>query len=243
MADDNQRTRTPLLAEVLRTAIEQRLGIVYTTLPGKIEKYDPGTQKADVKPLLQDPLISEDGTDLGSEILPVIPNVPVRFFRADFKTNKFFHAAGIKKGDLVTLHATQRSIDQWKSKPAGEDVDPADTRKFNASDCFAVPGLYPFEEPLVDAPADNMVMGRDDGGMQQHFTPDDKVEFRIGDIADMAVAVAEPLKTYLDTDVKNWATTHTHGTGVGPSGPPIEAAMYPVYDDDITSDHVKLKGN
>jgi hypothetical protein len=55
-------------------------------------------------------------------------------------------------------------------------------------------------------------------------------ELKVGAVADVSVAVAENLKA--------WLIAHTHSTGVGPSGIPLEA-----YDDDIASDKLKIKGN
>jgi hypothetical protein len=55
-----------------------------------------------------------------------------------------------------------------------------------------------------------------------------------------SVVIAENLQTWLDGAMKDWATKHTHPTGVGPSGVPTEAATYPAYDVTATSTHMKL---
>ncbi len=60
----------------------------------------------------------------------------------------------------------------------------------------------------------------------------------VGDGA-MSVAVAEHLET-LFNDWRTWAIAHTHGTGVGPSGPPLEAITAPAWDPNIVSNHVKI---
>ena len=44
---------TPDLAEVLRAAFDFMMQGVNHAMPGKIEAYDPATQLADIKPLIQ----------------------------------------------------------------------------------------------------------------------------------------------------------------------------------------------
>lgn len=195
MSKDRQRTQSPVLTEVIETRLDVRLDGLHTTMPGKIEKWDPALQKADVKPLLKRPLADEDGNDIDAESLPVIPDVPVRFPRADFAGSKFFMSWPLKKGDLVTLHFTERSLDQWLSKPAGEDVDPLQFRTHDLSDCFAVPGLYPFEEVLADVHPDNLVIGKD-GGTQMHFKPNNEIHFSDSGDGEGAEFLALAQKTF-----------------------------------------------
>lgn len=251
MGDTKQRNRTPTLSEVIGTAIENRLLDLHTTFPGKIDKWDPVTQKADIKPLLKRPLVDEDGNDIPAEALPVIPELPVQFDRADFKGGKFFVSFPLKRGDLVTVHVTEAALDQWLSKPAGEDVDPVQFRRFNLSDAYFKPGCYPFGDALVDVHPDNLVIGKDGGGMQLHITAADVSEFRKGGIADVSVAIAEALKTFWDTTVKpkfdaSDAHTHLHSPGPGapvPTGPPVPVVALPTMPTTVVSDNVKLKDN
>src|SRR5207253_7611028 len=72
------QSRSPTLSEVLRVALDARLADLHVSLPGRVERYNPNTKLADVKPLLQSTIIDEeDNEQLVS--LPVIPNVPVVF--------------------------------------------------------------------------------------------------------------------------------------------------------------------
>lgn len=57
---------------------------------------------------------------------------------------------------------------------------------------------------------------------------DDAAELKVGDGA-VGAMIAQNWESFFDTDLKNWLTTHTHPTGVGPSGPPAEAAAFPAY--------------
>lgn len=54
------------------------------------------------------------------------------------------------------------------------------------------------------------------------------------------VVLGEALQNWLDTTMKNWVIAHTHPTGMGPSGAPIEAGTYPSYDTAITSTKMAL---
>jgi hypothetical protein len=53
-----------------------------------------------------------------------------------------------------------------------------------------------------------------------------------------SVAIAEALQSYIDDSIKAEFDTHTHPTGVGPSGPP--AAPLTGYDAAITSSKLKI---
>lgn len=53
------------------------------------------------------------------------------------------------------------------------------------------------------------------------------------------VAIADHLQT-LYTNLFNWLATHTHPTGVGPSGPPVQAASIPPYDVKINSGKLNI---
>ena len=226
MVDDRQRLRQPSLQDVIRAALRQSKAQDMAALPGKIDKYDAATQKADVKPLLQRPLVDEDGEDLPSEVLPVVPSVPIVFPRADFGGAKFFMSFPLKKGDHVLLVTAKWSLDQWKSKAAGTDVEPVQLRENDLSDVIAIPGLYPFPESLSDVHDDNIVIGRD-GGIQIHIKPSDEIHLG-SENADQFVALAQKvfdeidaLRSTVNSLVTNF-NSHIHITTatVGPTAVP-----------------------
>jgi hypothetical protein len=153
-------SRTPSLGEIIRRALDARLAGVHVALPGRIEKYDAAKQKADVLPLVKTP---------EGESMPVVCNVPIVFpgsggFRITFP---------VKKGDVVLLVFSDRSLDIWKSE--GGEVDPRDTRQHALSDAVALVGLRSFDDPLEDVPTDSMKAGKDGGTVQVEFK-DDSVE-------------------------------------------------------------------
>jgi len=214
---------TPTLAEVLRGAIDTRIGNLQVAMPGKVEAYDAATQTADIQPQLIRVLKDPDGNEV-QERYPKIPNVPVVFPR----TGTFFVSLPIKPGDTVLLIFCDYSIDLWRTKARESAI--ADDRPHGLHAAVAIPGLFPDNAALADAHADDLVIGQDADGMQIRVTSDNKVKvtysggqtlqiendgadskMTLGDGA-RGVALFDELKTAFDA--------HVHPTGVGPSGAP-----------------------
>lgn len=57
---------------------------------------------------------------------------------------------------------------------------------------------------------------------------DDAAELKVGDGA-VGAMIGQNWESFFDGSLKTWLTTHTHPTGVGPSGPPAEAGAFPSY--------------
>lgn len=167
---DQASSRSPNDTELLNMAIESWLSDVHTCMPGKVDSYDPATQQATIKPLVQRRIVHEDGSE-ALEPLPSITNVPVVFLRAA----GFFMTFPIVKGDFVTLHFCETSIDNYMSG-IGEDTDPDEFRHHDLSDAIAVPGFYPFKKSISDISSENLVIGKDNGGAQIHITPSGEVK-------------------------------------------------------------------
>lgn len=127
-----------MLSDIINTSIWNILSEVNTLLPGKIVSIDINKCKATVKPLIKKRFTN-------GQVLAIepIPNVPVIFQR----TKNGHSYIPIEKGDFCLLGFMQRSIDNWVS--SGGDIDPDDNRKFDLSDCIALPGLFPFTENFV----------------------------------------------------------------------------------------------
>ncbi len=152
----------PTLNKAIHSVVEYRLSNLHTCLPGRVEKYDPETQKADVKPLLKRKF--KDNTEIE---LPVIVNVPVVFPRSGGGSLTF----PVVKGDGVLLLFSERSLDRWLS--AGGDVAPDDRRKFDLSDAIAIPGLNPFTMNNLDPDGVNATLIFGDGKFV--INPDGKI--------------------------------------------------------------------
>lgn len=234
-------SRTPELEELLDMAIESHLADLHTCMPGKVVEYSKETQKADIKPLLKRRIVHENGEEL-LESLPVLPDVPISFMRSA----GFFLSFPIEPGDLVTIHFAERSLDNYLSG-RGEDTDPDEFRMHDLADAIAVPGFYPFRNPIKDISSVNAVFGMDDGGMQIHITPDGVMEVKFDSKSEEAVALGNALQAFWDSAFKPVFDGHIHGDPAsgfttGPLSAPGVPATAPAFDVSIISKYLKVKG-
>lgn len=215
-------SRSPELREVLNAAVEYHLRDLHVALPGRIEKYDNGEQKADVKPLVKRLVATEDGEEIVEE-LPVISAVPVVFQRG----GGFYLSMPVKKGDFCLLVFNSFPIDNYKAG-TGNDASPEDFSTHELTDAVAVMGFAPFSKSIADADADNIVLG-EENGVQFHVASD-KIELGqkgSGDqvpleskVQQQLAAISQQINS-IGADITLLAT-HTHVGNLGaPTGPPI----------------------
>lgn len=129
------------LTEAIESVFDRMVLNIHTCLPGRIEKYDYKTQKAEVKPL-----IKQDYNDNIPESWPVIVNVPVIFPRS---ANFILHFP-LTKNDYALILFSEKAMEKWLS--LGAETESGDNRRFDISDAIAIPGLFPFG---VNSLADN----------------------------------------------------------------------------------------
>lgn len=231
------QNRSPSLAEVIRLAMEHRLQDVHVALPGRIEKYDAASQKADVQPMIQRRVATSEGDEI-LEALPKLTDVPIVFPRS----KEFFVSFPLAAGDYVLLVFNERSLDNFYIGELDEQADPDDFRLHDISSAVAIPGFWPEKGALKEADAANLVVGKDDGGVQIHVTPGDKVEIKLGGgSASQSAAVAEVLETFYN-QFKAMYEAHLHGSGMGPTGTPLPPNNpWPSFDQAIKSAKLKLE--
>lgn len=145
---------TPSHATIYDRAFAKRSATLRVALPGRVESYDPATQKANVQPLIMESYADDLG-DAQVERLPVVTNVPICFpgagpYRVTFP---------VAVGDTVLLVFCSSSIDRWLSR--GGEVDPQDARHHDISDAVAIPGLFDFAHVPTEAPTDALVLHAD----------------------------------------------------------------------------------
>ena len=126
----------------IKSNINSKVSRLNTSLPAKIVKYDPKTQKAEVLPLIK--LLLKTGE---SRILPTISNVPV----VQPATSKSMVMMPINIGDTVLLMFSQRSLDLWVDTEGQDPVNPDDYRKHHFNDAIAIIGLFTFPQAINDS--------------------------------------------------------------------------------------------
>lgn len=126
-------------SEIAALILENRIAEIFISLPAKIVSYDFATQKASVKPLINDKY-----SDGKTKVLPIINNVPVQFPSSQEAIVHYPINAGLE----VTLLFSQRSLEEWLDN--GGEVVPDDPRINNLTDAIAIVGrLKPFGVPSL----------------------------------------------------------------------------------------------
>lgn len=203
-------------AEVIRRAIAGAFADVHTTIPGKVVRVNMDGDKVksvDVQPLIKRAHLDEKDQRV-VETLPVIPSVPVMFYRA----GRYRITLPITTSTTGAILFSEASLDTWLAK--GGTVDPGDDRRFSLADAMFYPGLCSPTDALKSAPTDRMTIG-DDNGLQIHI---DGSKIKIGSNVDLeleAPVLEDLLKTYLST-LRGWMAAHVHtATAIGaPTTPP-----------------------
>lgn len=238
------------MAEIIRQAIEDRLGDVHTMLPGRIDAYDPATQKADVEPLIRRLQRTVDG-EL-KEDLPIIPGVPVVFPRA----GAYKITMPVSEGDRCMLVFCESSTEAYQvgqgrkgTSALINQTDPDTFERFNLTDAVCLLGWYNDAESLTAADQDGMQLG--EGSAPIIHIGNDLVELYEKGAADF-VALAQKVLDELtsvqgDFDaLKTAYDAHTHVVaGVVLGGPgttsavPIPLAPTPHTPQSVAADKVK----
>jgi hypothetical protein len=195
---------TPGDADLLLEAGRAAVARVHTCLPGVVVSYDRTKQSATVQPAVRGRYKDPSTGELVTYQMPVIANVPVAFPSGAGLSITW----DLESGDPVTLVFAERSIDEWKTV-GGSDATPRDVRRHDLSDAIAIPGGRPFSDPVPAAGyAENAGVLRCD-------------DLRLGSAAASDfVALASLVLARLNAIVTAF-NTHTHPTGVGPTGTPV----------------------
>jgi hypothetical protein len=229
-----EASRNPTLAELIRAAMDARGLEVHNSLPCRVDKFNPATQTADLKPLIRRRFQNPDGTEI-DESIAVIPRVPVAWPRA----GKFFITWPLKKGDLVEVIITDASRDNFQSGD-GAEVDPDDFRRFDLSDAWATPAAgYPDKRAIKNFDPDDLVIGVD-GGVVIHVKESGEIHLGSKNAAD-ALALASQVKAENQTlfdAISNAVIVATDG-GASLKATILAALTTATYPNDVGSDVVK----
>ena len=140
--------------DVTQAWIDDALLRVQTSMPGRVQSYDPATQTADVVPLLRVQVPQGDGSN-AFEALPVVPHVPVKFPRG----GGFAVTFPMAPGDFVLLVACSGDLGTWFAGD-GSVTTPVDLRRHHLGNVVAIPGLFPRARALAH-PSSNLCLGLD----------------------------------------------------------------------------------
>lgn len=151
------RDAAPRLEDLVGDGVRSALLETHTALPGRIESFDPATQRATVVPELRRQARFDDGEEIEVSIAP-IPEVPVLFPRAGGVSITFPVAAG----DKCLLVFAERDISAWLE--SGIEGLPPDARRHSYSDAVAILGLSPATGALDPAPSTSELVIRSDDG-------------------------------------------------------------------------------
>jgi hypothetical protein len=130
------------LVDVIDEALHGALVDLHTALPGRIDSFDPATQRAEVTVELQREFERPDGT-LESVTVPQIVDVPILFPRAGGYVMTFPVAAG----DKCLVVCIERNASGWLQE--GAESVPPDARRHSYSDAIAILGLWPSSSAMA----------------------------------------------------------------------------------------------
>lgn len=206
-------TQQPNHSQLLSETVAFVKGSMFVAMPAAVVSYDEATQTCSVQPA-----INAKRRVPGSEVLqavqfPVVPNVPVQWPRG---TGWSFHAT-LVPGDRVMLLASDRSLDEWKQGAPAPHSAP-DIRRFDVTDCVAIPGVYPPTDPIPET-------NRATGAVVLSGT-----DIRLGDASAQPLALHAALNAFL-SQLKTWLDTHTHSDPVSGavSPPPVPSPGLPSF--------------
>jgi hypothetical protein len=203
---------------------------LHTCLPGIIKDFNPSKQTATVQPAIKRTFYGEEAVDL-----PLCLDVPVVFPAGGPLVLTF----PITDGDECLLFFAERAIDSWWDR--GGTQLPSEYRLHDLSDGFALVGIS--SKPRMMTPpvaTDAVELRTRDGSLVFSMTP---TLISLGEKNVQPAVVGTDTKQKLH-DLIQALVAHTHGTGMGPSGPPINASDMSAVDaalDEILSTSVVVQ--
>jgi len=206
----------PSFVNAFERAVRGILRTLHVAMPGRVEKYDPATQLADVKPMIPRMIPKRIGGYL-EEKLPVIPAVPIVLPRC----GKFFVSFPIEKGDSVLLVFCDYDPQEWRR--TGDEVSPGIDARGHIANAVAIPGIEPKARSLVSASATSMVIGQDGTSKPKVvIEPDGNVRLGTQSGAEDFVALAQLVKDELGAmrTFINAMVLPVSGSNAGPLVPP-----------------------
>lgn len=194
------------LTTVIGNSIEDRLKDVHTCLPGKVAAYYAADQLADVDIMVPVNRIK----------IPTLIKIPVVWPR----TAQAIVHLPMKPGDFVVVLLTEEAIGTFRANQ-GVMAPTEDLRRHSLSGAYCIPGGFPDGKKLTITDPNKLTIHAPDGVLVEAdltFDGDLTVNGDLTVSGDIKAAGEITAKNGTPASVK--LSTHTHPTGVGPSGPP-----------------------
>jgi hypothetical protein len=168
--------RNPGLETVLDTLRDAILRQILGAMPATVTAYDADAQTISAQLAVGTSYIGPDGARVPIAYSQ-LQGVPVVFMGGGGA--RFTWPVAVGDGCLIVFSSV--ALERWKA--TGRAGDPADDRRHDINDCFAIVGAHAPASPPTDAPTDAVVIHADNG-----------VEIRLGGSdADSAVVVQDAL--------------------------------------------------
>lgn len=133
-------------AELLELVHRSFLLDVHTCMPATTRAYTAAKQVGNFLPVIKGSVKDNDGNNV-YELRPIIQNVPVRWERA----GGYYEHKPLAAGDHGWLIFSEDGYAHWRE--TGEISEPGDLTRHSISYPFFLPGAWPDDDPLPDAPA------------------------------------------------------------------------------------------
>ena len=219
------------LGEVINENIKKNfIEGIFTALPAQVvsvAKFQ-NLQVVDVQPTIG--TIDEDGVE---HIPQIIYNVPIIMLGGGGS----LISVPVSVDDTVLLVFSMKDIASWKKGDGAYKVAET-TRLHNINDAIAIPGLYTNNNTLAPDSDDVVIKYK---SSEVRLKKSDEVVIKSPkvivdhtDAIELGKGAASPV--VLGDLFKTWLVAHTHGTGTGPSSPPIQA-----FDDNMLSSTITTK--
>lgn len=172
---------------------------VHTSVPAITRAYTPGKQIGNFLPVVKGSVKDPDGNNV-FELRPEIQNVMVRWERA----GGHYDHKPLAAGDHGWLIFSEDSYAHWRA--TGEISEPGDLTRHSISYPFFLPGAWPDDDPLPDAPGSGEAVSIVPAGSHRRFS-------KAGAGGDAQfVALAEKVNAELAA-IANAFSTFAPGTG------------------------------
>lgn len=251
---DSTLTETPSFAQVLQDAFDARLCQLHTCLPGQVESYDSAKGTVDVQPLIKRKFKDGEIVDLPlcNSVPIVFPRTATSYIALPIKKGDVgllvFSERSIDR--YKTFGGAQDPQDTRKHSlsdgffipggypvtlPAvGIEADAIHLKNIASEIVMMEDGAIELRNPIVSFKLDasgNITLQNAIGNITLTDNGEVTIANAIGSfsidvtgkvaITGLTGELVDLMSQHLDADI-----AHTHPTAVGPSGPPVNAAVY-----------------